>query len=226
MKLLILADIYGEMKTLVKILNEAEKEKFDVIIAPGDFTESFNDKDNFEQIDLAELILLKLLALKKPVLCVPGNHDPYEILDVFEDYSMNLHGKIKKALNMNFAGIGGAKTPFNTIFEPTEEEVKEILHHLKQKTQKPFILVVHNPPKDTKLDKISSGEHVGSDQIRQFILETKPVLAICSHIHEAAGEDKLGDTCLFYPGPVFEGNYGIVEIIGDKIKCEIRKVKV
>jgi len=86
-----------------------------------------------------------------------------------------------------------------------------------------FILVTHNPPFGTKLDKVETGEHVGSKVIREFIEKEKPLLAISAHIHEAGGIDKIGKTTIFYPGVAYEGYYGLVEV-GDEIKCEIKKL--
>lgn len=223
MKILILADIHGDMEMLKKILGKVENEAFDLVICPGDFTDMFNKPKELDQLDLAEMIIQKLLALRKPILCVPGNHDPYEILDLFEEYDVNLHKKHKKINGIEFIGFGGAATPFNTIFEPTEGEIKEGLAKIGTNL-KVFVLVVHNPPKNTKLDKVESGEHVGSKAVKDFITKAQPLLAISAHIHESEGTEKIGDTTLFYPGSVYEGKYGIATIEGKTVKCEMKKV--
>ncbi|MHA1758834.1 MAG: metallophosphoesterase family protein [Promethearchaeota archaeon] len=223
MKILVLADIHGKYDELSKLLNKIKSNGFDLIICPGDFTDQFDVPNGFSQIDIAEIILQKMLSLKIPVFAVPGNHDPYEILDLFDEYGVNLHNKVKKFKDVYFLGFGGAETPFNTNFEPPEKEVKESLEELKKEIKnKKFVLVTHNPPKNTKLDKVSSGVHVGSEEIKKFISKEQPILAISAHIHEAAGIDEINKTKLFYPGPVFNGCYGIVEI-NKEIKCEIKK---
>ena len=158
------------------------------------------------------------------MICVPGNHDPYDIIDAFEEYDVNLHGKVRKVCGETFAGWGGALSPFNLAFEPTEEETKAGLEEMARKIGKDFILILHNPPKDTKLDRIISGEHVGSPAEREFIENTQPKLVITAHIHEASGEDRIGKSVLFYPGPFYAGRYGVVTVEGDKIKCEIKKI--
>lgn len=226
MKILVIADMHGNFEKLTKVLNSLDASKFDLLICPGDFTDMFNLPPDFLQLDVADLVIQKLLALKIPLFCVPGNHDPYEILELFNEYNVNLHNQIRKFKNVNFLGWGGAVTPFNTIFEPSEEEVKESLTTLGEKIISPWILVVHNPPKDTKLDLTSAGRHVGSQRIRDFILNKKPLFAISAHIHEARGIDKINQTTLFYPGPVYDGYYGVVEVIKKKVKCEIKKVNI
>jgi len=221
MRMLVIADIHGDFEMLGKLVDTVKGKNFDVVICPGDFTDMFSIPKEFSQIDIANLILQKILALKLPTLSIPGNQDPYEILELFNDYKMNLHSKIKTVKGIDFIGWGGALTPFNTIFEPTDEETKETLELLGKKT-KPhnFVLITHDPPKDTNMDKASTGNHVGSPVIRDFIEKNQPILAISAHIHESSGTDKMGKTTLFYPGAVFNGNYGVVEIEGKKVKCE------
>lgn len=224
MKILILADIHSELHTLERILRDEKNKNIDVVVCPGNMTDMFKPQGDFSQLDIADIIIQKLLSLGKPVVCVPGNHDPYEILDVFNEYEVNIHNKHIKIKNINFIGFGGAQTPFNTLFEPTEEETKAALKKIK--TKKPTVLVTHNPPKKTKMDKINSGEHVGSAAVRSFILERSPILSISAHIHEAFGEDILGKTKLFNPGPVFQGRYGIIEMNKNNIFCKNHKIKI
>lgn len=221
MRILVVADIHGKFKKLEKIIKNAGSD-FDLIVCPGDFTDMFDVPEEFSQTDIANLVLQKLLSIGKPVLCVPGNHDPYEIVNLFRDHKVNLHGSRRSFGKFNFVGWGGAPTPFNTLFEPTEEETKEALKEFKGTEN--MILVVHNPPKDTKLDAVKSGKHVGSQEIRKFIEQEKPKLVLSAHIHEAEGEDSIGKSKIFYPGPAYNGNYGIVEITNKKTSCKIRKL--
>ena len=44
---------------------------------------------------------------------------------------------------------------------------------------------MHAPPFNTKLDIISSGIHVGSKAIRNFIEKEQPYLTLHGHIHES-----------------------------------------
>lgn len=221
-KIMVVADIHGEFEKFSKIVDKTKEHDFDLVICPGDFTDVFNTPEGYSQVDITELILQKLLSFGKPVFCVPGNHDPYDTLDLLDEYNVNIHGKVKKLKGLEFVGFGGAATPFNTKFEPTEEEIKETLEKGVNDIKGKFILVTHNPPFGTNLDKTETGEHVGSKSVREFIEKNKPLLAISAHIHEAGGIDKLGETTIFYPGVAYEGYYGLVEV-GKEIKCEIKK---
>jgi Icc-related predicted phosphoesterase len=224
MKILVIADLHGYSDDISEFFKKIDATGFDLIICPGDFTDMFNQPPGFSQHNIADVILQKLLSFGVPVLCVPGNHDPYEIIEAFEDYGVNLHSKIRKLCGEVFMGWGGAYTPFNTAFEPTEEETKQALEKMGSSAGKDFILILHNPPKGTRLDRTASGEHVGSQATREFIEKNQPKLAISAHIHESIGEDKIGATPLFYPGPFYTGRYGVVTINNRQVTCEIKRV--
>jgi Icc-related predicted phosphoesterase len=223
MKIIVIADIHGEIEILSKFVEKIRNEDFDLIVFPGDFTEMSNIPEGFNQIDVAEIIIQKLLALNKPLFCVPGNHEPYEVLELLVDYGINIHNEVKALRNFSFFGFGGASTPFNTKFEPTEEEISQSLESISKKIKGPSVLVTHSPPKNTKVDKTESGEHVGSEAVRRFIEKHSPVLAISAHIHESGGIDRVGKTTIFYPGPLYDNVYGFVELDKKHVKCEIRK---
>lgn len=224
MRILVIADVHGYSGDISNFFKKIDATDFDLIICPGDFTDMFNQPPGFSQHNIADIILQKLVSFGTPLFCVPGNHDPYEIIDAFEEYGVNLHGKVKKFGGETFMGWGGALTPFHLAFEPTEEETAGALDKMRKGAGKDFILILHNPPKDTKLDKTAAGEHVGSVAIRKFIEKAQPKLAISAHIHESRGTDRLGNTTLFYPGPFYAGLYGIIEVKNDTVKCEIKKI--
>lgn len=61
------------------------------------------------------------------------------------------------------------------------------------------IYVIHAPPFNTKLDIITTGAHVGSKSVRQFIEKEQPPLTLHGHIHESPAmsgswKDKIGKT--------------------------------
>lgn len=226
MKILVIADLHGYSDDISSFFKKIDARGFDLIISPGDFTDMFNQPPGFSQHNIADLILQKLVSFGVPLLCVPGNHDPYEIIEAFEEYDANLHGKARRIGSETFVGWGGALTPFNTAFEPTEEETKEALDGLAEEAGNDFILVLHNPPKDTKLDLTATKEHVGSWAEREFIEKHAPKLVISAHVHESWGQDALGKSILFYPGPFYTGRYGVVTVKGKDVKCEIKRVSL
>jgi hypothetical protein len=80
----------------------------------------------------------------------------------------------------------------------------------------------------TKLDKIKQGpqkgKHYGSYLARKVILELKPILVICGHMHENPGIIKLGKTVVVNPGPANEGRAAVIKI--DLERKKIKSVKL
>ena len=222
LRILVIPDIHGDFELLSQVLEKIQWDAVDATVCPGDFTNLYTTPPEFNQLDIAELVIEKLLAPGKPLLCVPGNHDPYELLEVLDDYGISCHGRIRTLQGVHFAGFGGALTPFNTPFEPPEEETRAALEAVAAKAEDPLVLITHAPPKNTALDRISSGEHVGSEAIRSIIALRKPLLALSAHIQEARGTDAIGPTTLFYPGALVDGFYGFVTIDPAKrtVHCE------
>jgi len=114
LKILVVADMHGEFEKFSKLIDKMRVHDFDLVVCPGDFTDIFNVPEGYSQLDIAELMVQKLLYLGRPVFCLPGNHEPYDILDMFEEYDTNLHDKVKKFKDFEFLGFGGAATPLNT----------------------------------------------------------------------------------------------------------------
>ena len=100
-------------------------------------------------------------------------------------------------------------TPFYTPTEFSEEEIANYLqagyNMIKEARYK--ILVAHCPPYQTAIDRLHAGSHVGSYSVRTFIETYQPDLCISGHIHEAPGEDTIGQTLLLNPGMLAQGGY-------------------
>lgn len=207
-----------------EFVRKMKNEDFDILVCAGDLVDMFFRNPNKTLLETAEEIMKKLSSLNRPILCVPGNHDPLVLEDLFDRYKANLHAQLVNISGYSFLGFGGASTPFNTYFEPTDQAIYQSLEKNIKKAVN-IILVVHNPPYNTKLDRLLSGEHVGSVSIRKFIEEHQPLLCISAHVHESRGTDKIGRTVLFYPGPLFEKRYGIVKIEGNNaVQCSEKKL--
>jgi len=220
LKILVLADIHNDVENIFQYLDKAEKISFDMIICPGDFTDI--PPKGFTKEEIGKVIIEALKSFNKPLLAVPGNWDE-TIIKLFEKEGMSVHGKGKLIENVGFYGFGGAKTPFNTSFEPDEKEIEKglskALREVKDAEYK--VQITHNPPKGTKLDMLSSGMHVGSFVVRKFIEEVSPIAAVCAHIHEAKGTDIIGNTKIINPGRFPEGYCGVLEINQGKVDSKL-----
>lgn len=220
MKILVVGDLHNDVENVLQFLDRASALKFDVVVCPGDFTDV--PPKGFSQEEIGKLILEELKGLKKPLLAVPGNWDA-SLIKIFEEDDISVHGAGKTVGGIGFYGFGGAKTPFDTVYEPEESEIESGLKRAFEdvKNAKLKIQVTHSPPANTKLDLISSGAHVGSEAVRRFIETKKPQAAICAHIHEARGVDRIGDTKIVNPGRFPEGYCGLIEITEKTLDTKI-----
>jgi len=222
MNIVVIGDIHGDVENILSFLDKIKELEFDVIVCPGDFTD-VNVPKGFTQESLVELIIEELKTLNKPIVAVPGNIDTKNSIKILEDMGVSVHGKGKIIGGVGFYGYGGAKTPFKTSIEPSEEELKVGLDKAFKEVEgaEVKVQVTHNPPRDTKLDVIQIGTHVGSEVVKKFIETHKPNAAISAHIHEARGTDELAGTKLINPGKFSEGYFGLVKLDKGSAYCKI-----
>ncbi|MBI1978585.1 MAG: metallophosphoesterase [Candidatus Aenigmarchaeota archaeon] len=213
--------IHGDIENLMRFLDKMALLKIDILVCPGDFTD-FTTQKGFTRLDIGKIILEELRGLGKPILTVPGSWDG-ELLGFLKKENVSIHAEGRMIEDIGFYGYGGAKTPFNTPFEPSEGEIELGLEkaYNEIKKAKVKIQITHAPPFGTKLDVIASGAHVGSDVVRNFIESKSPDAAICAHIHEGRGTDVLEKTKLINPGRFPEGYLGLVEVNDSKIITKV-----
>jgi hypothetical protein len=218
---LVVADIHNDVESLMAFLDKIAEFEFEVVVCPGDVT-NFTLPRGFSRADIARLVIEELRTLGKPVFVIPGNLDK-EIIPTLEAEGVSLHGRGRMVGEVGLYGFGGARTPFDTPLEPTEDEVRTGLGQAwaEVKEAKLLIQVTHTPPARTRLDRILAGAHVGSEAVRTFIEEHKPAVAISAHIHEARGTDRLGVTKLINPGRFPEGYCGLITLEKENIDVKI-----
>ena len=197
-KILAVGDIHGDSRLMKKLAQQAKDENVDIVILAGDITYAEREfKD----------IIKPFTDLKKQVLLIPGNHEGVATTDVLaEIYSptKSIHGYSFIKNNLGIFGAGGADIGIHTI---TDAEIYKLLKKGNEsvKNLEKKILVTHIHPFGTKSE--FSG-FKGSKAVRKAIETFKPNVAICAHIHEAAGvEDKIGNTRVINvsrKGKVFE----------------------
>ena len=83
------------------------------------------------------------------------------------------------------------------------------------------MLLSHTPPRGTAVDRTRRGDHVGSTAVRDCIQATSPCLAVCGHIHEAAGIDTLGTTTVVNCGPATQGQFAVATL-GQGVDVRLR----
>jgi len=217
---MILADIHGDLEMVEKSIEYANNNGIDDIILLGDFPAYGNFRDKEMNLKWGKRIL-NLLNKKFNLMAIPGNCDSEDIIREFDKMGINLHAKVKEIHGVSFIGFGGAtKTPFNTPFELNDEifynNLKDLMKRVKTDD---VVLILHQPPINTKCDLTRNGIHAGNSGIRRIIEEFQPSFAVCSHIHEAGGnEDIIGKTRIYNVGSISDGRFGILDLSKPSIK--------
>ena len=203
MEVVAITDVHGRVEKVRKLTGILAGRRPDLILIAGDIT-------HFSGWEVARKVLEPVLSLGVPVLAVHGNCDGRDVPGLLEELGIGLHDRRVEINGIGFIGLGGSNiTPFNTIWELTEDEIMKIL----ERNYRPGdVILSHVPPRDTKADRIHSGLHVGSKALREFIERNQPPLVVTGHIHEARSVDRVGKTVIVNPGPLFRGYYAVIEL--------------
>jgi len=208
---LLLSDIHGRVSVLKNIVRKAE---CDMAFVAGDVS-------NYSGGAYREV--LEALAEVVPfTVAVPGNVDPPEVAELGINNVLVIHKQVVEVEKLYIAGIGGGiGFPFWGIPYLAEPHIASFMRDLEKAVEQGpralHVLVTHTPPSMTSLDRVYSGEHVGSKKIRNFIETRKPLLHVCGHIHESRGVERIGETVAVNPGPAMTGYYGIAKF-GENVR--------
>lgn len=218
MRIIALTDIHGRLRYAPAVVEELRNA--DLVLLPGDLTQ-FGKRD-------AALEIVETIRNANPrVLAVMGNCDYPEVTEFLDEQGLCIHARHKMVDGIAFAGLGGSlPCPIQTLNEWSEDQIETWLDQAVTDLpdQTPLVLVSHQPPSDTVVDKAGNGMHVGSKAVRAFIERRKPLICFSGHIHEAVGQDQIGETRLINPGPFFEGAYAVAEVTDRVENLEIRRI--
>jgi uncharacterized protein len=177
-----------------------------------------------------QLATERLADSEVPLYLIPGNDDSFTIDQVLnrDGYApVNADGRVLDIPgDLQLLSYGWSnETPWKTPREVTEDELYRRLSELADQVRDPrqAVFMIHVPPYDSGLDTapildenlrptVSAGDilrgPVGSTAVRRIIEERQPLLGVHGHVHEAAGEYRLGTTVCVNPGS--EANNGIL----------------
>lgn len=208
-------DIHDEVSRLADI---PELPEADAIIVTGDITLGGGVKQ-------AERVMEYIQPLAPAVYAQIGNMDRGEITQWLTEKNWNIHGVTRQlAPDVAIFGVGASTfTPFGTPSEFPESHFANWLEQGWQQARKfrKTILVSHNPPKDSACDVITSGAHVGSTAVREFIEEAQPDICLCGHIHEARAVDRVGRTVVVNPGTLASGGYVLIRLTNGRLSAAL-----
>lgn len=185
MKLGFITDTHDDPRAIPWL--EAAVKKYDVVCVGGDLGRTLLES------------ITNFVIKNDNTFMVFGNHD----------YVIANHPRIFNGTKTRYHGItiGGMDGSLPVGGWPDEHDETEYL--IMCENMGPVdILLLHQPPKNTNVDVLYNGSHVGSVAVREYIEKTQPLLAVSGHIHESPGVDKIGKTVIANPGAFVDtGNY-------------------
>jgi len=192
MKFLCFSDLHRDSDAARQLVHNSQG--VDVLIGAGDFANRHQG--------LADTLDI-LAEIEKPTVLVPGNGETTEELrEATSSWpsATVLHGQGCEIDGVVFWGVGGGipVTPFGDwSYDFDEDQARQLLSGCPSGG----VLVVHSPPLDT-VDLDTGGQVRGSEAIRDCVLQCKPKLVVCGHIHSDWGKQvELGPSRILNAGP-------------------------
>ncbi|MBI5961808.1 MAG: metallophosphoesterase family protein [Chloroflexi bacterium] len=217
MRIIALPDLHEAITHLEGISQQLAS--VDLVLLVGDLT-------NSGSVVNVSRVINAVRQYNSSILAVPGNWDKVEVDGYLSQIGINLHHRHIVMDGIAFVGVGAALySPNRSPNEVSENDLKAFLEEAISGLDNslPKILVCHQPPIQSLVDKTWSGLHIGSETIRTFIHETQPLLCFSGHVHEGVGIDSIGRTQVINPGPIWEDRYAYAEIVDQQIVAlEIR----
>jgi Icc-related predicted phosphoesterase len=157
------------------------------------------------------------------ILTAPANDDPYYIDQTIAEHGgevfVNVEDRVVElAPGHEMISTGYTnRTPWHTPREHDEDVIAAHIEQMAARLKRPEKAVFnhHPPPYDTKLDLApkldqhlsvvtSAGatvmDHVGSHAVADALHRHQPLLSLHGHIHESAGQVRIGATTAINPG--------------------------
>jgi Icc-related predicted phosphoesterase len=217
MKIFAISDIHGEKRYFEQaagLIGSA-----DLVAIAGDLTTSGGKKSAGEVISCVE-------KYNSNILAVHGNWDGKGVIDLLEEKGYSLHGKGRTIGGIGFFGVGGSsKTPFGTVSEYSEDEIRGFLNAGFNEIRNAgnIVLISHSPPRKVR-DKTIFGLRGGSVSVSEFVKKHGISLCIVGHIHEAYGRENLDDCVVVNTGPFQKGRYALIDT-GGPITAELGSLR-
>jgi Icc-related predicted phosphoesterase len=207
MRILAFSDFHGNEEAFQQARQVVENEKPDFVLVAGDIANHDSER--------AKEFLNELSEAGSPVYFVPGNMDGVDLATWSGSATVHaLHGRCESRADITLIGLGGSPHGvFRTPIEYSEESAANLLQRtLEEYHGGSLILVSHCPPKDTKADRVITGQHIGSTSVRKFVEQTNPMIVVSGHVHEAQAVDRIGSTYIVNAGPAKNGNYARISL--------------
>ena len=213
MKFLVLGDIHANLSFLARLLLNATTTEYDAIILVGDLGDEVLATQDADHSDIrreiyqgtVEGVFDLLSKVEKPVYYILGNRDDpnFNITrNGFYNIDILNSGKHIDLSGVTLLGVGGSNYDPTDLQRPSwynewqEDQVEnKIKNYINQYGGdidfNRVILVAHDAPWFTLLDRTNEGIPIGSEAIRRLIRSWEPSAFLCGHVHESYGVDIL-----------------------------------
>lgn len=187
MRIIASADIHGIHEVYDWLVDKVTVESPDAVVLAGDLFGWGGDGSTVEEGQAADRfqVLRTMSEIQCPIFYVMGNDDWIE-LDAPGPLHQSVHRRRVDFGDFNVVGYQYSLPFMGGVFEKPENEIEEDLTQLEAEVDSRTLFVTHGPAHGT-LDRIFSGEHVGSESLREFLKRTTPRAHVHGHIHREFG---------------------------------------
>lgn len=201
MRIYAVADIHAKTQRLELIRSNIKSHRPDVLVVAGDIFNYLHPDPVLQSLD----------EMGVPMLAVRGNSDPVYVSRCFNGYpNIRLLNAGRITLNgISFAGLSGTiPVPFRSRIAFRE---KRLMEKIRPMIDPETVLVAHPPPYGV-LDRVGKKFHAGSALVRDLVIQIRPRLLICGHIHEDTGVAMLGKTIVVNCCMTHGGQGALIEL--------------
>jgi uncharacterized protein len=214
--------VFGDIHERVEAVERIDE----VRLAEGVFLSG--DLTNIGTREGAGRIVSTVAAMNPRVLAQIGNMDTPVVERVLTEQGINVHAQVRDlGGGVCLAAVGySTPTPFGTPSEVDEAQICQWTHDVLEGAGafEQVILMVHTPPRGSVVDRLPSGVHVGSPGVRALIEKYQPIIVVTGHIHEGAGEERIGRSHVLNPGAFAHGGYVRIDETPSGLVAGLRSV--
>jgi Icc-related predicted phosphoesterase len=202
---LCLNDLHKTVTAAERLAARAVAEDVDVLLSAGDLAIDF--------VHVPELYDA-LASARKPILCVPGNHDGVEpyLTNIQRAGLTDVDGKRLVVGGVTIVGWGyrwaapapaapgWRDPPASRVGLPPDPDLRGITALLANADPRRTVLLSHLPPWGVKLARTETDD-LGDRALRRWVEAYQPAAVICGHVHhEGPATSRVGNTLVVNGG--------------------------
>ena len=183
MRILAIADIHGAAEVYEWLKEAVAAYSADLLILAGDLLIGGWEAEQSQQARTVVIPLLRTIPV--PVCYIMGNDDNVD-LGCEDDRIRHVHSRRVEFGVCSVAGYQYSLPFVGGCYEKPEEEIAADLCRIEPIVDETTILVTHSPAYGY-VDRIFSGNHVGSHALAELLVRKRVLCHIHGHIHHSFG---------------------------------------